>query len=88
MNTNLSRECLSAIESHDVKLDIFEKLEKQNLKLTQVISLLAQYQSISENDDDDIADNWLDNLSDIDRQILKAFEIARGRYEQGTLINV
>jgi len=84
MNTKLSRECLSAIESHDVKLDIFEKLEKQNLKLTKVISLLAQYQSISENDDDDIADNWLDSLSDIDRQVLKAFEIARGRYEQST----
>ncbi|PAJ76115.1 hypothetical protein CJF42_01115 [Pseudoalteromonas sp. NBT06-2] len=84
MNTKLSRECLSAIESHDVKLDIFEKLEQQNLKLTKVISLLAQYQSISENDDDDIADNWLDSLSDIDRQVLKAFEIARGRYEQST----
>lgn len=83
MNTELSRECLAAIESHDVKLDIFEELEKQNLNLTKVISLLAQYQSISENDDDDIADNWLDSLSDIDRQILKAFEIARGRYEQG-----
>ncbi len=80
--SELSSECLTAIKSSDVSTDIFDRLDEQQISSSTIISLLAHYQSISDLDDDDeTVDNWLDNLTEREHQILKAFEIARGRFE-------
>ncbi|MBE0366059.1 hypothetical protein PULV_b0792 [Pseudoalteromonas ulvae UL12] len=80
-STELNSTCLAAIKAQDEKLDVFAQINEANISAENLINLLAHYQSMSENDDDDMVDAWLDNLSDLDKKILQAFEISRGRFE-------
>ncbi|MDP4984258.1 hypothetical protein [Pseudoalteromonas tunicata] len=77
----LNSNCLTAIKAHDKKLDIFTQIDNANISAETLINLLAHYQSMSENDDDEKVDAWIDNLTELERKILQAFEISRGRFE-------
>ncbi|WP_213609680.1 hypothetical protein [Pseudoalteromonas sp.] len=46
-----------------------------------IIELLAHYLALSEQDDDELFDDWFDNLSKEQHTVLKVFEVYRGQYE-------
>ncbi|WP_372761561.1 hypothetical protein [Pseudoalteromonas sp.] len=46
-----------------------------------IIELLAHYMALSEQDNDDLFDDWFDNLSKAQHTVLKVFEVYRGQYE-------
>ncbi|ALQ10214.1 MULTISPECIES: hypothetical protein [Pseudoalteromonas] len=46
-----------------------------------IVELLAQYMALSEQDNDELFDDWFDNLSKEQHTVLKVFEIYRGQYE-------
>ncbi|KZN58404.1 hypothetical protein [Pseudoalteromonas luteoviolacea] len=48
---------------------------------SDIVELLAQYQVLSEQDDDQKFDNWYDNLCEDQLRVLKSFEIYRAHYE-------
>ncbi|ATC84598.1 MULTISPECIES: hypothetical protein [Pseudoalteromonas] len=46
-----------------------------------IIELLAQYMALSEQDNDELFDDWFDNLNKEQHTVLKVFEVYRGQYE-------
>lgn len=46
-----------------------------------ILELLAYYMALSEQDNDELFDDWFDNLSKEQHTVLKVFEIYRGQYE-------
>ncbi|MCK8136704.1 MULTISPECIES: hypothetical protein [unclassified Pseudoalteromonas] len=46
-----------------------------------IIELLAHYLALSEQDDDELFDDWFDSLSKEQHTVLKVFEVYRGQYE-------
>ncbi|MGO2011713.1 MAG: hypothetical protein ACTJH9_14405 [Pseudoalteromonas sp.] len=46
-----------------------------------IVELLAHYIALSEQDNDELFDNWFDNLSKEQHTVLKTFEVYRGQYE-------
>lgn len=46
-----------------------------------IIELLAHYLALSEQEDDELFDDWFDNLSKEQHTVLKVFEVYRGQYE-------
>lgn len=46
-----------------------------------IVELLAKYMALSEQDNDELFDNWFDNLSKEQHTVLKTFEVYRGQYE-------
>lgn len=46
-----------------------------------IIELLAHYIALSEQDNDELFDDWYDNLSKEQLTVLKVFEVYRGQYE-------
>jgi cytidylate kinase len=46
-----------------------------------IVELLAHYMALSEQDNDELFDDWFDNLSKEQHTVLKVFEVYRGQYE-------
>ena len=46
-----------------------------------IIELLAHYLALSEQEDDELFDDWFDALSKEQHTVLKVFEVYRGQYE-------
>ena len=46
-----------------------------------IIELLAHYMALSEQENDELFDDWYDNLSKDQHTVLKVFEVYRGQYE-------
>ncbi|MGY8838224.1 MAG: hypothetical protein ACKVH6_16025 [Enterobacterales bacterium] len=46
-----------------------------------IVELLARYMALSEQEDDELFDDWFDNLTKEQHTVLKVFEVYRGQYE-------
>lgn len=61
---------------------ISEELDALSCTHTDIIELLAQYQALSDQDDDECFDSWYDALCKEQLAVLKAFEVMRAHFEQ------
>lgn len=57
-----------------------EQINPINCTHNDIVELLAQYMALSEQDDE-LFDDWFDNLTKEQHTVLKIFEIYRGQYE-------
>ncbi|MDK1287848.1 hypothetical protein [Pseudoalteromonas umbrosa] len=64
-----------------------QQLDELTCEHSDIIELLAQYQVLSEQDDDDKFDTWYDGLCEDKMKVLKGFEIYRAHYEQLETVN-
>lgn len=80
-NQQIDRDCVVNLKDEDCLSKQLGALQELNLSVSDVVVLLAHYQIMSENDDDDVFDNWLDALSKDQRKVLQAYEVARGQIE-------
>jgi hypothetical protein len=46
-----------------------------------IVELLARYMALSEQEEDELFDDWFDNLTKEQHTVLKVFEVYRGQYE-------
>lgn len=58
-----------------------ERINPIDCTHNDIIELLAQYMALSEQDNDELFDDWFDNLNKEQHTVLKVFEVYRGQYE-------
>lgn len=81
-NEKLSRTCIDILHSQEESTKIDALLHETGFTSMEIIEILAHYQYVSDTDDDNIIDPWLDSLAPPQKKILQVFEMVRGRIEQ------
>ncbi len=79
-NSQMDTDVMARVKSGSAE-DIATQLDRLPMAASEMVQLLARYQVMSDNDNDDIFDAWYDALSQDQHLVLKAFEILRGRLE-------
>lgn len=59
-----------------------QQLDELTCEHSDIVELLAQYQVLSEQDDDEKFDSWYDGLCEDKLRVLKGFEIFRAHFER------
>ncbi|CAH9062490.1 hypothetical protein PSECIP111951_03648 [Pseudoalteromonas holothuriae] len=80
-NLQLDNSVIATLKNKDHSA-LSEKLDSMACTHTDIIELLAQYQALSEQEDDERFDNWYDGLCKSQLDVLKAFEVMRAHFEQ------
>ncbi|KAF7764550.1 hypothetical protein PCIT_b0584 [Pseudoalteromonas citrea] len=80
-NGQLDNSVIATLKNKDHSA-LSEQLDSLSCTHTDIIELLAEYQVLSEQDDDEKFDTWYDALCKEQLTVLKAFEIMRAHYEQ------
>jgi ADP-dependent phosphofructokinase/glucokinase len=80
-NDRLDDSVIATLKNKDHSA-LSKQLDNISCTHTDIIELLAEYQVLSEQEDDDKFDNWYDSLCKEQLNVLKAFEIMRAHYEQ------
>ncbi|MBD1583091.1 hypothetical protein [Pseudoalteromonas sp. S16_S37] len=80
-NQQLDNSVIATLKNKDHS-SLTEKLDGLACTHSDIIELLAQYQALSEQDDDEKFDNWYDELCQSQLDVLKAFEVMRAHFEQ------
>ncbi|BBN83388.1 hypothetical protein PA25_33730 [Pseudoalteromonas sp. A25] len=80
-NQQLDNSVIATLKNKDHS-SLNEKLDGLACTHSDIIELLAQYQALSEQDDDEKFDNWYDELCQSQLDVLKAFEVMRAHFEQ------
>ncbi|WP_419149627.1 hypothetical protein [Pseudoalteromonas 'SMAR'] len=76
----LDNSILAKLQSNDDSA-LQQELDSLSCNHSDIVTLLAQYQTLSEQDDE-LFDAWYDSLCPDQLKVLKAFEIIRSHLEQ------
>ncbi|OHU85375.1 MULTISPECIES: hypothetical protein [Pseudoalteromonas] len=80
-NQQLDNSVIATLKNKDHSA-LSEKLDALACTHTDIIELLAQYQALSDQDDDERFDAWYDELCKPQLEVLKAFEVMRAHFDQ------
>lgn len=80
-NENIDNEVLAQLKQNN-QIPLIETLDNLGCTHSDIVMLLVEYQVMSEQDDDEVFDQWYDALCDDKLKVLKAFEILRAQFER------